>query len=315
MPLDSSSVEAWKAALAFLSVRTRSWPRSKSPTLPLRVGDELKSPQRIRVFLKGVYAEVLSYPQVLFPIALWIFLFSQGEKMLPQESRPDVSTQLLPWIESFLGWPHRWFAPSNNSADTILPDVIAAFAYTIHVFVPVLFLISSWLSGFLREPSNATKFVFCFGLLNSVVVLTQFVFPVAPPWHFEKWGVGPHDRATLFAVKGDPSGLSRVDTYFGSTFYTSTYAKAPIVYGAFPSLHAAWPVLCAVFSFTHKRRWAGAYWTFHSAMVWWAALYLQHHYLTDLLGGFAYAYLSCRLGTRLYRYVVSLAESDDALRK
>ena len=41
-----------------------------------------------------------------------------------------------------------------------------------------------------------------------------------------------------YAMEGSPAGLARIDQLFGVDMYTSTFTASPLVFGAFPSLHA-----------------------------------------------------------------------------
>lgn len=56
------------------------------------------------------------------------------------------------------------------------------------------------------------------------------------------WCVGYELREGLtpahFGMSGSPGGLARIDTLFHSNGYTNTFSNSPMVFGAFPSLHA-----------------------------------------------------------------------------
>lgn len=94
------------------------------------------------------------------------------------------------------------------------------------------------------------------------------------------YGMAPAD----YSMHGEPAGLARIDELFGLKMYTSTFNASPIVFGAMPSLHAGWATMQACF-LSHlfpRARWA--FFTY-VLWVWWATLYLQHHYAVDLIGG------------------------------
>lgn len=94
------------------------------------------------------------------------------------------------------------------------------------------------------------------------------------------FGFAPAD----YSMYGSPGGLERIDTLFGTKLYTSSFSASPIVFGAFPSLHAAWATLHALYLHhlvPSARIALGAY----VLWVWWATMYLTHHYFVDLIGG------------------------------
>jgi len=98
-------------------------------------------------------------------------------------------------------------------------------------------------------------------------------------------------------MSGNPgAALSRVDKFFGIVFYQETYTtQNRIPFGSFPSLHAAWPSLIA---FCFPARGSHLFKVLASCyvcLIYWAAMYLQHHYVIDLLGGTLYAYLTYRM--------------------
>ena len=94
------------------------------------------------------------------------------------------------------------------------------------------------------------------------------------------YGFSPAD----YTMNGSPGGLARIDFLFGLNLYTSSFSASPIVFGAFPSLHAGWATLHALYIhhlFPKARFLLCAY----VMWVWWATMYLTHHYFVDLIGG------------------------------
>lgn len=85
-------------------------------------------------------------------------------------------------------------------------------------------------------------------------------------------------------MKGSPAGLARIDALFGADIYTSTFTASPMVFGAFPSLHAATATLNALF-LSHIFPRAKPVFMFWVVWIWWATLYLSHHYAVDLIAG------------------------------
>jgi hypothetical protein len=76
----------------------------------------------------------------------------------------------------------------------------------------------------------------------------------------------------------------RIDRIFGGTGYTNTFGNAPLVFGAFPSLHAGTSTMEALFLTYFFPRYAPFYWAY-AGTLYWATMYLTHHYLVDVVGG------------------------------
>lgn len=219
----------------------------------------------------------------LVPVAAWLILFGAGVAAIPPALRPEIDTTLLPRLDAFVGYSFRWF---ENSGQYPLIDLIAAWPYTIHPILPFVYIAIALRT--VRKPRLIT-FIYTFGCMNFAAVVTHLIYPTAPPWYFAKHGTAPAN----YAMKGDPAVLARVDAITGSQFFTRMYRDGgKVVFGTWPSLHAAWPYLMAVFRpLPASRSWRFLLY-FYVVWVWWAAMYLQHHYLADLLGGALYAELA-----------------------
>jgi membrane-associated phospholipid phosphatase len=225
---------------------------------------------------------------LLILLAVWYLLW-QLSPLIPLEYRPAIHVDKLSEYDKYLftTLPHQEISILHS--DHL--DVMMAIPYTLHVAWPLIFV--AWA---LRKSSNLVlPFGNCFGLLSLMAVVTELLFPCAPPWYFEKYGVSP----ATYDLPGDPGGLARVDKFLGSNFYVDTFSKSPLVFGAFPSLHVAWPVLLAFFMWYH----VCSKWThklgvlFYVSWVCISVVYLHHHFVVDVLGGVFYAWLSfCLLG-------------------
>ena len=93
-------------------------------------------------------------------------------------------------------------------------------------------------------------------------------------------GFAPAD----YSMNGSPGGLERIDSLFGTSLYTSSFSASPVVFGAFPSLHAGWATLHALY-LHHLLPKARVTLCLYVMWVWWATMYLTHHYFVDLIGG------------------------------
>lgn len=85
------------------------------------------------------------------------------------------------------------------------------------------------------------------------------------------------------------------------SLFQKLYGQSPIVFGSFPSLHAAWPIVITIFSpsFRFVKVVGGIY----TAIVWWAAMYLNHHFFVDLLGGAIFTAFAYVIATQSIAYL------------
>jgi len=66
--------------------------------------------------------------------------------------------------------------------------------------------------------------------------------------------------------------------------YTVAFSNSPVVFGAFPSLHSACATMEALF-LAHFFPQVATYAWGYAAVLYWATMYLTHHYLIDVVGG------------------------------
>jgi len=96
-------------------------------------------------------------------------------------------------------------------------------------------------------------------------------------------GPGPADPATAVA---SAAGAARVDELLGITYFARLYSRNPNVFGAMPSLHVAFPLLvaCTLGAVGPIFRAVTVGFTLLMAF---AAIYLGHHWVLDVLAGSA----------------------------
>lgn len=245
-------------------------------------------------------SRIMMKPQVSFrlalafiPAILWLLLFSFGVALIPSQSRPAINVSLLPRLDHFIfSDSYSWFV--QNPPNHFL-DLLAAFPYTIHPILPFLFILATL--PYASRRSLLPRFVFAFGVMNLSAVLTHLLFPTAPPWYFLKHGFEPAD----YAMKGDPGVLARVDQILNIQMFHKMYKDGgKVVFGAWPSLHAAWPYLIARFRPGFSQKVQYVLWAY-MLLVWWAAVYLQHHFALDILGGILYAEMAYSFASFVYK--------------
>jgi hypothetical protein len=157
-------------------------------------------------------------------------------------------------------------------------DVLAWFPYGIaHFGAPVVCSLIMFIYG---PPSTVPAFARAFGYMNLTGVIIQLLFPCSPPWYENLYGLVPAN----YSIPGSPAGLARVDKLFGINLYSSTFTASPLVFGAFPSLHSGNATIEMLFM-SHVFPKLTPLFVIYTLWLWWATMYLSHHYAIDLVGG------------------------------
>jgi membrane-associated phospholipid phosphatase len=157
-------------------------------------------------------------------------------------------------------------------------DLIAWIPYGIlHFANPAIVIGILFIFG---APGSGPSFAKAFGWMNITGVTIQLLFPCTPPWYENENGLSP----AAYGMPGSPAGLARIDKIFGFDMYTTAFSTAPVPFGAFPSLHSGNAVIEALFlSYCFPR--FRAFFAGYVLWIWWATMYLSHHYAVDLVGG------------------------------
>jgi hypothetical protein len=148
-------------------------------------------------------------------------------------------------------------------------DYAATVVYFAHFVVPVLIGVTLWLTDrrlFLRFTTALLGMSFA----GFVIFL---LIPTAPPWWAQDHGVLSGFHHVIGTTL--PSAVS--------PYYTSLN---PNPVAAFPSLHAAYPLLgfLALRRAYPRAAWLAFGWCL---VVWFCVVYLGEHYVVDVLGGIA----------------------------
>eukprot|EP00795_Rhopilema_esculentum_P000209 gene209-9844_t len=115
--------------------------------------------------------------------------------------------------------------------------------------------------------------------ISGKIPIRKYIFPTAPPWYVDSVVYGTDGHFVKSA--SNEAGFQRLDAFIGLHFFQGVYSASPLKFGAFPSLHVAWPAIICV-----NRPWIGKKFAwFHVLWISWAALYSHHHYGVDALAG------------------------------
>ncbi|ODV82780.1 hypothetical protein CANARDRAFT_10237 [[Candida] arabinofermentans NRRL YB-2248] len=213
------------------------------------------------------------------PVLAWVFLFFSAPK-IPVSWRPPISVKVLPSMETILYGDDLSVILATRT--NMLLDFLAWFPYGIIHFVgPFVVAALVWLFG---PPTALRSFGWSIGYMNLIGVIIQTLFAAAPPWYKNLYGLLPAN----YSMKGSPGGLGRMDDYFGFDMYTTTFSTAPVIFGAFPSLHSGISTMNALWLSYLFPKYSLAFF-FYVCWLWWATMYLTHHYFFDLTAGTALA--------------------------
>jgi membrane-associated phospholipid phosphatase len=161
---------------------------------------------------------------------------------------------------------------------------------TYFLFLPEVFGLAIYL--FFRSRRKMLELSLGFLAVNLIGWTIWVLYPVAPPWYADLHaGGGP---PALHAA-ADAAALERVDAWLGIRYFQAFYARSAYVFGAMPSLHVAYAVLVARVIWPLGGRLRIATLVF-AAVIAFAAVYLRHHYILDVIAGAVLGLLVAALG-------------------
>lgn len=170
--------------------------------------------------------------------------------------------------------PNEYFL-SNTS---IALDIICGMFYLTWVPLPFLFALYTYT----KNKNLFLRFCFAFLFVNLIGFCIYYLYPAAPPWY-----VVHHGMILDPATKSFAAGLLRFDQIFGINLFAGLYEKGSNVFAAMPSLHASYPMIGLYYSFQHPLKWIRVVFAIVMLGIWFAAIYLTHHYILDVLAGIA----------------------------
>jgi len=185
----------------------------------------------------------------------------------------------------------------------IFLDVMGDNFYTLHFGAP---LILGWI--FWHTTSDRRifyHFVYTLTILNIMALTTFMLYPAAPPWYVYKYGLGQ----PLGLIEGSAGGLVNFDKLIGANFLKSVWDTFNAnLFAAIPSLHGSYPVVIAFFGMRKFKK-LRPLWLIYPIGTWFSAVYLDEHYIIDLLIGLVYVIIAYQIVKRIlypklfHRYV------------
>ncbi|GLB42904.1 putative PAP2 superfamily protein [Lyophyllum shimeji] len=236
-------------------------------------------PLKLAIPVLWTLALIIPFTSQFFVPATPIFTYLityYSSRFIPTPWRPEISVSLLPTLESVLY--------GANISDILtrfthpILDIIAWLPYGVgHFIIPFFVAAFLWL---FRSKESLHLWARAFGYFNFCGVVIQIFFPCSAPWYELIHGLTPAN----YTMKGSPGGLARIDALLHSQTYTVGFSNAPVVFGAFPSMHAGCATIEALF-IAHFFPQTARYVWLYAGVLYWATMYLTHHYLIDVVGG------------------------------
>lgn len=210
---------------------------------------------------------------------LLIFLAWQVMRSLADDIGARVQSDSVIAVERFISFgtvpsveaQKSWFVAGQIS----LLDVTMTLVYLAHFLLPLIAAFLLWI--FRRHLYY--PYVMALILLSLAQFATAVLLPVAPPRFAGLYGEGlPVHDISLEVTQA---------LHLGTLSWAYQNLNGNPV-AAFPSLHAAYPILAYAFL---RQAWPRGSWLMlgWGAIVMFAIVYLAHHYVVDAIGGVVYA--------------------------
>jgi inositol phosphorylceramide synthase catalytic subunit len=179
-------------------------------------------------------------------------------------------------------------------------DLYFAVPYGTFIYISVLFAVYL----FWKDITALQRYTWTFFFMNVAAFATYHIYPAAPPWYYH---LTHNCLADMTQHASEGVHLAHVDAMIGFAYFHAFYGRSMDVFGAVPSLHVAYPLLILWEGwrlFGPLRRAAAI--VFAASMCC-AAVYLDHHYVIDVLLGLVYA-------TTIYLFFRALFARRDRVR-
>ena len=169
-------------------------------------------------------------------------------------------------------------------------DMICAVPYGTFIFASIAF------AAFLyaKDYPALQRYAWTFLVLNVAGFVTHRLYPAAPPWYFHSHGC----TVDLACRASEGPNLARVDAAIGFGYFAGFYARSKDVFGAMPSLHVTYPLLILLEGWRNFRAPLRVASVMFFVSMLFAAVYLDHHWVLDVIAGLAYC-LVAHFGLRL----------------
>lgn len=228
-----------------------------------------------------------SFCKSMFPFAIfWVFYDSM--RLVPNYTVNHVHIQEVYNLDKYL------FGIYDNGVKISLNeylskyhkpifDFLSGFFYINWIPVPFLFGVFAFIKDKLLVYSFANNFLF----VNLLGFCFFYIYPAAPPWYVAEYGFVEN-----FDMMGNMGNLKYFDAIVGKDIFKGLYQINANVFASMPSLHSAYPLIVLYYAMKLKNKWITFGFSFFCVGIWCSAVYSNHHYVIDVIGGIACAMLS-----------------------
>ena len=179
-----------------------------------------------------------------------------------------------------------WFAVHHTAAlDLLCAAPYFAFAYVVLGYAIYLYFV---------DRPRMHHFLWSYAVANFIAFGFWLFLPAAPPWYLRAHGC-------LIDMTAAPSAaaLLRVDELLGFHYFAQFYSRATSVFGALPSMHCAFPLIGLLTAWKHITWRTRPIHIAYAALMAFSAVYLDHHWVIDVLAGWAVAFVSVAVAAKM----------------
>lgn len=163
-------------------------------------------------------------------------------------------------------------------------DLVATLIYFAHFLLPVGLGLYLWFA----DRGQFRRFAAALLTLCGLAFVTYLVLPTTPPWLGDPRAIHEVTNETIRKLSL-PEALVAIYVHHDYNLYA-----------AFPSLHAAFPVVVALYGWLHNRL-LGLALAARAVLTWVVIVYLGEHYVVDILAGTLYAAVAILVVERAVR--------------
>lgn len=207
------------------------------------------------------------------PLVVLVAIYEALRDLIPLIGAPR---RYLGWIDSDLfggQLPSAWLQARFHQPRSVdWEDAAATAIYFVYYLVPVIVGLLWWF----RSRSGYHRYAAALVVLCGLAFATYVAMPTVPPWLAQPQSI---DEITDTTIAGLNLPAQLVAMYVGHDYN---------LYAAFPSLHAAFPVVLAYYGWLRSQA-VGVAMAAYAGLVWISIVFLGEHYLVDIAGAIVYA--------------------------
>lgn len=258
--------------------------------------DDIITPSLIVLILYYSGPKAQPLLQFLMPLFLTVFIYDSQRYYADLIRGPIHVKEPYDFDKYFFGinteggrlTPNEWWQLHTHA----ILDFFCGVAYII--FVPVYVAVAlafrfyySRVGTSVRAAKSielrSTQVMWAFFWVNMIGYSTYYWYAASPPWYVALHGFGP----ARLDVEANLAGCARFDELLGLPIFKNWYGRSADVHGAIPSLHIAYPLISLYYAFRFGA--LRTFTVFFYVLMCFSAVYLNHHYILDVIWGSAYA--------------------------